>query len=328
MGVYEGGLWVEHAIGDAIGSVIFWTKPVVYKQAVDAGRALVRKVGNATIDAKNAAIVASDLFTMAEDIAGIMAARITDRLFGGKSPSAGDASALDRVLGDASPLTIAILNIVADAVADLTPRQKGYILGLVSEQIAEVVAVTAATEGLGDVAESLAIEERVAGVLEGVEEFKNSPRLKAAVDALREAFSGGGTAEERAAIVRRAQRSGRWGGIRWRRPTPGEYEKFAFGHTPKKQPFNLPWTDGRKGVRIVDDIIRATGTIQEATTIEWSSAEVNQIGTRLYDDVSKKFAQAEADGWLLKNDPLVKEVIWYGVEPLPTSGRAGELGAF
>ena len=48
---------------------------------------------------------------------------------------------------------------MAEAVADLTPREKGYILGLVVEQIAEVVVVTAATEGLGDAAEAAAIED-------------------------------------------------------------------------------------------------------------------------------------------------------------------------
>ena len=56
------------------------------------------------------------------------------------------------------------------------------------EQIAEVVVVTAATEGLGDAAEAAAIEERVASALERTKQFANSDRLKSVVDALRGFF--------------------------------------------------------------------------------------------------------------------------------------------
>ena len=64
-----------------------------------------------------------------------------------------------------------------------------------------------------------------------------------------------------------------------RRPTPGEYEKYAFGHTPTKKEFTVPWSNGRNHVRIVDDWIKESGIIQEATTIEWTAADVNKVGT-------------------------------------------------
>jgi hypothetical protein len=40
---------------------------------------------------------------------------------------------------------------------------------------------------------------------------------------------------------------------------------------------------------------------------------------------SDKLKQTAQDGWLLKNDPRVKKVVWYGAEPLPTTGRASGL---
>ena len=48
-----------------------------------------------------------------------------------------------------------------------------------TEQIVEVIVVTAATDGLGDAVEGLAIEERVAAALRSTPEFETSPRLKA-----------------------------------------------------------------------------------------------------------------------------------------------------
>ena len=64
--------------------------------------------------------------------------------------------------------------------------------------------MTAATEGLGDAAEGLAIEERVAAAIESIPEFKTSSRLQALVDSLREAISGGGNAEQRGIRLRTA----------------------------------------------------------------------------------------------------------------------------
>ena len=79
------------------------------------------------------------------------------------------------------------------------------------EQIAEVVVVTAATEGLGDAAEGLAIEERVAAAIESIPEYKTSSRLQALVASLRDAISGGGDAEQRGTRLRAAYARNRRG---------------------------------------------------------------------------------------------------------------------
>ena len=103
-------------------------------------------VGAYRITAGNAAVILSDLYGMAGELDSIVGGGIVGRLFGGGPSGSADFSVVDKVLDKASPLTIAILNIVADAVAQLTPRQQGYIMGLVSEQVVEWAIVTAATD--------------------------------------------------------------------------------------------------------------------------------------------------------------------------------------
>ena len=49
-------------------------------------------------------------------------------------------------------------------------------------------------------------------------------------------------------------------------------------HANEKE-FTVPWSNGRNHVRIVDDWIKESGIIQEATTIEWTAADVNKVGT-------------------------------------------------
>ena len=109
------------------------------------------------------------------------------------------------------------------------------------------------------------------------------------------------------------------------RITPAEYEKLAFGHIGKKETFRFPWSEGNWQTRHVDDWIKETGTIQEATLLEWSSLNLQDVHSLDFQEFNRKLKQAAQDGWLLKNDRRVKEVIWYGTEPLPTTGRAAEL---
>ncbi|MEZ6128794.1 MAG: RHS repeat-associated core domain-containing protein [Planctomycetaceae bacterium] len=114
-----------------------------------------------------------------------------------------------------------------------------------------------------------------------------------------------------------------------RRRTPNwrEFEKHAFGHIPNKERFTLPWAGHSKswGYREVDDWIPSTGTIQEATKLEWHKVEGAHATSEMWKRFTHKLAQADQDGWLLRNDPRVNQVIWYGAEYLPTTGRGAEL---
>ena len=130
-------------------------------------------------------------------------------LFGPAPSGTADTSALDQILDRASPLTIAILNLVASAAADLGPRQEGYIMGLVSEQVVEWAIVTAATDGAATAIESGALASRIAKVLEGAEAIKNSPKLQAIVSALRELKVAGRTAGEIAGDLKDLVQGGR-----------------------------------------------------------------------------------------------------------------------
>ena len=82
-------------------------------------------------------------------------------------------------------------------------------MGLVSEQIIEWAIVTAATEGAGAAIESGALEARIVKALESAKAFKNSDAVKAIVNGLREAISGGGNAESRATALRRVSQPSR-----------------------------------------------------------------------------------------------------------------------
>jgi hypothetical protein len=113
------------------------------------------------------------------------------------------------------------------------------------------------------------------------------------------------------------------------RGTPNwrEFEKLAFGHTPNKETFTLPWTGHSRswGTRIPDDWVPSTGTIQEATKLNWHEVNLAHPTSQTWKQFTDKLQQATQDGWLLRNDPRVKEVIWYGAEALPTTGRGAEL---
>ena len=91
---------------------------------------------------------------MAGELGSIVGGNMLRNLFGGAPPGTANLSALDGILDRASPLTIQILNLVADAVADLGPKQQGYIMGLVTEQVIEWAVITAVTDGAGAAIES------------------------------------------------------------------------------------------------------------------------------------------------------------------------------
>jgi hypothetical protein len=110
-----------------------------------------------------------------------------------------------------------------------------------------------------------------------------------------------------------------------RHPTPSEYEKHVFGHVPQKKTFRFPWSESQSLTRRVDDWNKATGTIGEATMLDWNSINFGDVTSRSYKQFADKLRQAAEDGWLLRNNRHVKRVHWYGTTPLPESGRASEL---
>jgi hypothetical protein len=109
-----------------------------------------------------------------------------------------------------------------------------------------------------------------------------------------------------------------------RQITPSEYEKLCFGGPGNKQSFDI-WAQDSGFTRRPDNWVQASGTIEEASLQRWSEMNLEDPHSVDFQEFNRKLGQAEADGWLLANNPKVNEAIWYGPEPLPTTGRAAEL---
>ncbi len=124
----DGFMWGVNALGavgtvlgDLSGSLWNWTAPV---QAIQAGHAMGRAVNNAAITAQNAGIILADLYAMAGELGATLGTNFLSGRFGSAPSGTADLSALDQILDGASPLTIEILNLVADAASQLGPRRK------------------------------------------------------------------------------------------------------------------------------------------------------------------------------------------------------------
>jgi hypothetical protein len=86
----------------------------------------------------------------------------------------------------------------------------------------------------------------------------------------------------------------------------------------KEVTFDTPWSSSAgMGTRRFDDFEPATETGFEANTTPWSSMTSDQL--------SRNLDQAAADFTLLRTNPDVKRIIWFGTEELPTSGLGGQL---
>jgi hypothetical protein len=109
-----------------------------------------------------------------------------------------------------------------------------------------------------------------------------------------------------------------------RRITPSEYEAIVFGRPGNKEPFDI-WAGKSGFTRRPDDWDPISGTIGEASLLRWSELDLDNVNSWDFKEFNRKLGEAEADGWLLRNNPLVNQAIWYGPEPLPTSGRAAEI---
>ena len=83
-------------------------------------------------------------------------------------------------------------------------------------------------------------------------------------------------------------------------------------------PFETPWSEGMGlGSRRFDDFDWSTGTGFEGNTTPWEEMTAEQL--------SRKLGQVGSDFALLKTDSGVNRVIWFGTEPLPTTGLGAQL---
>ena len=189
--------WPSSVIGDEIGSWFVGTKPVILNDGIEHARGAIVQVGKIALTVQQARQVADDLQFLAGEVLkfvvleGLKANPLVPLDLG---PDA--EAALDRALDRVSPLTIVVLDLVAEAIADLSPEEQGHILGLVVEAVVEGAAISAATEGVGAVIESAAFQARVAKILEASSAFANSKPLQALVKALKEVKVLGRTAEQ------------------------------------------------------------------------------------------------------------------------------------
>jgi hypothetical protein len=86
----------------------------------------------------------------------------------------------------------------------------------------------------------------------------------------------------------------------------------------RERVIETPWSSGKGlGSRKFDDFDFKTGTGFEANTTPWSTMTLKQL--------SRKLHQVGSDFALLKTNPDVKRIVWFGTEPLPTTGLGGQL---
>jgi hypothetical protein len=71
------------------------------------------------------------------------------------------------------------------------------------------------------------------------------------------------------------------------------------------------------GTRRFDGFDRATGTFFEANTTPWSQMSQKQL--------SRKLAQVSSDFALMRTNPEVKRIVWFGTEGLPSTGLGQQL---
>lgn len=110
------------------------------------------------------------------------------------------------------------------------------------------------------------------------------------------------------------------GNIRRRPSARTVHDQFVQKVRPgaKEKVFATPWSQGKGlGSRKFDDFDKDTGTAFEGNTTPWSQMTQEQL--------SRKLDQVGSDFALLKKNKDVKRIVWFGTEPLPTTGLGGQL---
>jgi hypothetical protein len=99
------------------------------------------------------------------------------------------------------------------------------------------------------------------------------------------------------------------------------HDKFVNQVRPgaKERKFDTPWSKNKGlGCRKFDDFDDLTKTGFEGNTTPWGQMTLDQLSRKL-DQVGSDFALLQQ-----RNGP-VKRIIWFGTEPLPTTGLGGQL---
>lgn len=109
---------------------------------------------------------------------------------------------INTIIDKASPLTVVLLNYLSD----LTPRQCGYVTGLVFEQVLEAVAVAVATAGMGALAESGVQLPRLGQLLRASGIGLKAERIAAIERAVQDVKIGGEAAEDALKIASKLER--------------------------------------------------------------------------------------------------------------------------
>ena len=140
--------WFPAVVGDEIASWWYGIPPQVLSQGIDEVRSGVRAARKIGRTAQQAGRIAADVSAIGYEMLKIFVEAGNNPFHPGSFAS-DDAGAIDQVLDQAGPLTVVLLNLVADAVADLGPHEQGYVMGLVTEQVVEWAVVTVVTDGAG-----------------------------------------------------------------------------------------------------------------------------------------------------------------------------------
>jgi RHS repeat-associated protein len=97
-----------------------------------------------------------------------------------------------------------------------------------------------------------------------------------------------------------------------------EYASWVLGSKARQRTFKTPWSASHGlGTRRFDGFDRATGTFFEANTIPWSQVSQKQL--------SRKLAQVSSDFALMRTNPEVRRIVWFGTEELPATGLGQQL---
>ena len=100
-----------------------------------------------------------------------------------------------------------------------------------------------------------------------------------------------------------------------------DFVRWVLGPEAKQVTFNTPWTGSHGlGTRRVDAFDELTGTIFEGNTTPWEGMTSEKL--------RHKLDQATADYILRQRNPRVKQVVWFGTQPLPATGLGAELAAY
>ena len=202
----QGAIWGEQQLGHLIGSWWYDTPSTARGNIHEAKCRATRRVinagltayqyGNTMIDvAKQLPELSVDfnnlsfvLLSMVGDVTGSPLPSLVPGLVGSGKTQRTYQERINQIIDKAAPLTVVLLN----HLSNLTPRQQGYVAGLVFEQVAELVA----TVGVGALAKSGFQLPRLGKLLRSSEAGLKAEQVVAIERAVEDLKIGGEAAEE------------------------------------------------------------------------------------------------------------------------------------